>query len=79
MIRFALIALTVACGGAEPDPDPPVRTECEEICWVRDLLPCRDLCDRECGQDDECRDACHGDCLSRYQECVVEECSGDAS
>jgi hypothetical protein len=79
MIRLAALVLAVGCGGREPDPDPTGRTPCEEVCWVRDLVPCRDLCDRECGADDECRDGCHGDCLGRYQDCVDEECDGGGS
>jgi len=75
MLRLVpLLLMTVACGG-EPDPAPtPDRTPCEQICWDRDLLPCRDRCDADCGADDRCRDQCHGDCLSGYQDCVADTC-----
>ena len=74
MLRLIPCLLLLGCNG-EPDVSTASgRSECEEICWQRELITCRDLCDRDCGADDMCRDACHGDCLSRYDTCVGEEC-----
>lgn len=72
MYRLLPLIALLACGSEPPATD---RTPCEETCWQRELITCRDLCNSDCGADDVCRDTCHGDCLDRYQACADEECS----
>lgn len=69
---LALLLLGTACNGSD-DEVPSCEQDCRDIL----LLPCRDNCDETCGDDDVCRDTCHGDCIGEFDACVARDCASE--
>lgn len=72
-LLLALLLAGPACSGNDDDEVPACEQDCRDII----LIPCRDNCDETCGEDDVCRDTCHGDCIGQFDACVARDCASE--